>query len=87
MPHTYKARVVLENKYIQDVTVQADDQWRAQAIIERQYGHIISGPQQVFESSPTPIGSSSGNDWAGILLAWIIVAIIVVGAVVKYWPF
>jgi hypothetical protein len=69
---------------MQEVTVDAPDAFRARAIIERQYGRIISGPQQVFDhASPSGGNDSSGN------LAWFILLVIVMAvfAGMKYWPF
>lgn len=61
---TWRATVLMDNKAIQEVTVRADDAWRAHQIIERQYGHIIAGPSRVF-TAPHMDGSNSARSNSG----------------------
>lgn len=79
MIYTWKATVILEEKYMQDVTVQAPDVLRARAIIERQYGRIISGPQQVFEPIRTTDTSFTFRDFIlgalGIFIVLILIGV------------
>jgi hypothetical protein len=60
MPYIWRATVIIGDKDMKDVTVQADDAWRAQHMIERQYGHLIAGPSRVF-TAPNMDGEASGG--------------------------
>ena len=63
MPHTWRATVLIDNKDMLDVTVQADDAWHAEGIIEQQYRHIIFGPSRVFITPPNvDDGDLPGSD-------------------------
>jgi hypothetical protein len=65
MSNTWRFTVLIDNKDVQDVTVQADDAWRAKGFIERQYGEIIAGPSRVFTPPNLDesylLGSSGGR--------------------------
>jgi hypothetical protein len=60
MRYTWRATVIIGDKDMPDVTVQADDAWRAQSMIEGQYGHILAGPSRVF-IPPNIDGEASGG--------------------------
>jgi hypothetical protein len=86
MARMWKATVVLENKYTQEVTVQADDVWRAKTIIEHQYGHIISGPQQVAAASSDRSSGSNFDRGFDSIASFLLIGGLAVAAVLK-WGF
>lgn len=68
---TWKASVKLEGGYLQDVTIQADDAFRASKMIEAQYGQgcIISSPVQV--RSPGIVEVGAGVGLGAMLSRWL----------------
>jgi hypothetical protein len=50
MPQIWRATVLVKNQTpaMQDVTVQADDAWHAECLIQQRYRNIIAGPSRVF---------------------------------------
>lgn len=56
---TFKAQIKLPNDHIQEVAIQANDWWRALAMLEAQYGKgcVLGRLPDVSQTTPVEVGS------------------------------